>query len=164
MRFPIRPVGEVEISNIKYVVENTIRMTPEIKVQNEKTGEIHVERPATKEKVGETFIWSLTTLKSGRTRWLKFKWGQLAVMEHVLDGKSEAQMITFIEHAAMNGGQRVWFSGDTCNIETREVLKITPEELIEKMTKAISEMFGIPTNRIKFGGIQIIGIRKGDRK
>lgn len=103
MKFPIRPVGNVEITGIEKIVENDVQLIRE-------NGKLK------KEKVGTTKIWMWHT--QGKTpRWLQWDWGNAGVMGMVNTGLSLIQMHGKILHAMYQRDHDVWFHGDTCNID-----------------------------------------------
>jgi hypothetical protein len=144
MKFKLEPVGEIEVSGIKYVVEN------EAVFQMKDGKPVMKDGDPVFEKIGETVIWELVVTKKG-PRWLKWLWGTLQVMEKVITGKSPVEMKTMIEHAAFRRDIDVWFHGDTCNIRhiknfydvyphNPEVLK--RERLMKDLKKEVTDAEG----------------------
>lgn len=124
MRFDFGYPGSFEITGIKKVVVNEIRMNGKVK-----------------EKVGKTFVWELAHVGKG-ARWLKYEWGVIAAIEGakmskeessefakkaILDGASPLEIHDSIMNTMHQKAARVWFSGETCNVEIT-LVKIEEQE------------------------------------
>lgn len=124
MRFDFGYPGSFEITGIKKVVVNEIRMNGKVK-----------------EKVGKTFVWELAHVGKG-ARWLKYEWGVIAAIEGakmskeeasefakkaILDGASPLEIHDSIMNSMGREEMRVWFSGDTCNVEIT-LVKVEEQE------------------------------------
>ncbi len=114
MKFEVSKKSVFEISGIKRIVVNKIRY-------------VHGE----KVKVGKTFIWELTQTKKG-LRWFKYDYALLEELKKntatpeeyrefaqkaILDGNAPDKMHNSIQKAMRDKYMRVWFSGETCNVE-----------------------------------------------
>lgn len=103
-----------EISGIKKIMVNKIKV-------------VH----GGKQKVGKTFVWELTQTKKG-LRWFKYEYELLEELKKntatpeefrefadkaILDGYPQDKMHRSIQKAMRKKDVRVWFSGETCNIE-----------------------------------------------
>lgn len=120
MRFSFGHRGKFEITGIKKVVVNEVRMNGKVK-----------------EKVGKTFVWELAHVTKGE-RWLKYEWGVLAAIKGtpmskedcaefakkaILDGSSPSEIHDSLVTAMNLKWANVWFSGDTCNVEINLTMK-----------------------------------------
>jgi hypothetical protein len=107
-------------------------------------------------KVGRTFVWEKTQTKKG-LRWLKYDMEMLKeISDHItddsqaefkektiLDGESLVHMHEQILGAMEDDSIRVWFSGDTCNIEAQpEVQKSISREEYRKEVRQIGKELG----------------------
>ena len=170
MKFPIKPVGNVQIMGITRVVETTVRLEGHRIINNRIVGGQEVKQEG-------TFIWSKKILKKNHVttnewRWIKFPWGWLDDKDHILGGKSLIQMHQHILHAMFRGDTEVWFHGETCNIKVNLTIR---EHNIEesKRKKRITLIGGMLSGkasmndvfneiaRIIHGEIDII--RKGEK-
>jgi hypothetical protein len=104
MKFKLENGGEIEISGITSVVENTVEY-----------------KGGKKSKVGESWLWVRSQGKKG-LYWSKYPYKNSHDMGGICGGMSHDQMLGYIHGAAMSAAGRVWFEGACCNVEKDAIL------------------------------------------
>jgi hypothetical protein len=118
MKFTLESGGEIEISGITCVVENSVEY-----------------KDGKKQRVaGESWAWIRNSGKKG-LYWTKYPYKDSHDLGGVCGGMSHEDMLGYIYGAAFSASGRVWFEGACCNIEKDIVLY---EQTQKKLAEAIT--------------------------